>query len=697
MEAFESGSEVAGLRIERELGRGSCGRVFLARDPVIGRAVAVKVIHAPHGAEEARRALREARGAGRINSPYVVTLHRAIPLEVQDVWLLEMEYVAGGSLKERLGERGTLPPAKALEITRDVLRALQAAHEAGVVHGDVKPANLLLEPSGAIKLADFGLSWTCDDTRLNSSVSEGVAGTPAYMAPEVIMGDRVRAGADLWSVGVLLHRMLTGAPPFSTQSLRELFLAIQNDPPAPLPDEVPALARELVAGLLRKDPHERIPSASAALQRFEEPVPTADAMAGAPEAPRTPLFGRDTELGLLDARLAAAIEGAGSFVLLHGDAGVGKTTLLRRFAEHARAQEVAVIDVSASALDGLLRPLFDATRHRDGDAVHSSGARTRQQMGWAVEQSLTALASAGGLVVVIDNVHVAPAEEIAVLRELARRLRLQSALVIASARSHDAEASTVDGLAGHRELAALEGVVEMQLGALAPEALLELLLAESGGMKLARDVAQRVVAAADGNPLLALEYLRHLEEAGEIECDGSTLRPSGTWRSGGLPQRFHEVVEQRLAGLDETARALLDAAAVDGRRFRGAAVQAATGASLPRCGANCIAAWQRTTSAPMSSATRNVWRSTGNWRANRSARARICWRRRRSRGSGRTTNAPSTCSNAPGCLRARRTTSAWQARRAHTTSWHARLRVASNRNRPSGSSDSSRATPRTRA
>ena len=202
MRRFEPGRVVEGLRIERELGRGAFGTVYLAEDELLGRRVALKVVETP--APSMRdRGLKEARVVARLHSPSIVTLYRVHPLDDEAGWLLEMEYVAGGSLKDLVAPGEPLPPSRAAAIAAGVLDALRVAHEAGVVHGDVKPGNVLLERTGAVKLADFGLSWLIDDVSL-SSVTAAPAGTPAYMAPEIVLGERNQQPSDVWSVGVML-------------------------------------------------------------------------------------------------------------------------------------------------------------------------------------------------------------------------------------------------------------------------------------------------------------------------------------------------------------------------------------------------------------------------------------------------------------------------------------------------------------
>ena len=176
MEAWRPGSRFGELEIVRELGRGAFGQVYLAHDTLVGRNVALKLLRLPEGAgsEQQREALlREARLIGRLRSPHVATLYRVHALP--DGWVFELEYVEGGSLEGRLALEPQLAPQEALRIARGILLGLKDAHEHGVVHGDVKPGNVLFAKDGAVKLVDFGLSRVVGDLSLRVSRSDAFA------------------------------------------------------------------------------------------------------------------------------------------------------------------------------------------------------------------------------------------------------------------------------------------------------------------------------------------------------------------------------------------------------------------------------------------------------------------------------------------------------------------------------------------
>lgn len=216
-----------------ELGRGGMGVVWRADDRVIGRQVALKELRAPLGAGAAERAtyvervLREARTAGRLNDPSVVTVYDV--LTEQDVTYIVMELVSAPTLAELMAQQGPLDAARVADIGAQVLGALQAAHAAGIVHRDVKPANIMVLPNGRVKLADFGIAKAMDDPSL--TMTGGIMGSPGYMAPELFAGASPAPASDLWSLGATLFHAVEGQAPFRRDSTAATVHAIMYEQP----------------------------------------------------------------------------------------------------------------------------------------------------------------------------------------------------------------------------------------------------------------------------------------------------------------------------------------------------------------------------------------------------------------------------------------------------------------------------------
>jgi serine/threonine protein kinase len=252
---------VAGrYRLEQELGRGGMGTVYRAEDPLAGRMVAVKELRAPAGLPDAerelflKRAMQEARSAARIQHPGVVTLYDVIPPSADDdAMYLVMEYIDGGSFAEEIRHGRPLSLQRVTEVGLQLLSVLAAAHPLGIVHRDIKPANILLTRGGQVKLTDFGIAYTAGDTRLTGM--GGVAGTVAYMAPELFETGAITPAADIWALGATLYHAAVGRNPFDRGATAPTLRAILVDP-LPDPGCGTALASACTA-MLRRDPASR--------------------------------------------------------------------------------------------------------------------------------------------------------------------------------------------------------------------------------------------------------------------------------------------------------------------------------------------------------------------------------------------------------------------------------------------------------
>ncbi len=218
--------------LERELGRGGMGAVWLARDELLGRAVALKRLGAnPLGEASPAldRSAREARLAARLNHPHVVAVFDLVA-EGPDHWLV-MEYVEGSTLAALIRARGRLAPDHAAALLAQVADALVAAHRSGIVHRDVKPSNILVAADGQAKLSDFGIARGEADATLTGTGL--VTGSPAYLAPEIASGRAATEASDVWSLGATLFHALAGRPPYDVGEnlLGALYRIVHDEPP----------------------------------------------------------------------------------------------------------------------------------------------------------------------------------------------------------------------------------------------------------------------------------------------------------------------------------------------------------------------------------------------------------------------------------------------------------------------------------
>ncbi|MGC0334285.1 serine/threonine protein kinase [Streptomyces sp. SAI-170] len=290
----ESGRRVIDGRFELEarLGGGGMGMVWRARDLVLDRAVALKEVrppdpglaeYDPQGAAMLRaRVLREARALARVDHPNVVTIHHVVDGGEHTYPWLVMELVTGGSLQDRLA-KGPLTPVEAARLGREVLAALRAAHDVGIQHRDVKPANVLLRPDGRPVLTDFGIAAIRESTALTATGS--VIGTPDYMAPERISGAEGGPGSDLWSLAMMLYVAVEGHHPLRRGTTLATLAALLSEE-LPPPQRSGPLTGFLTA-MLVKDPALR-PDATAADRMLAEAAAGPDAAPSAPHASDTP-------------------------------------------------------------------------------------------------------------------------------------------------------------------------------------------------------------------------------------------------------------------------------------------------------------------------------------------------------------------------------------------------------------------------
>jgi serine/threonine protein kinase len=255
---------VAGrYEVEKTLGGGGMAVVYLARDGELGRPVAVKVLadNLAGDAELRERFVREGRLAARLSHPNVVRVYDAGEQDGRP--FIVMECVEGESLAETVRREGRLDPDRVAELGVQACAGLEHAHRAGLVHRDVKPANLLLTGDGTLKVADFGIAHAAGGTHVTAVGT--VLGTAAYLSPEQALGEQVTPASDLYSLGVCLYELLAGKPPYGYETLGEMFSRREASPPPRLQGVPP----ELEAAILRcleGDPRER-PASAAELAR----------------------------------------------------------------------------------------------------------------------------------------------------------------------------------------------------------------------------------------------------------------------------------------------------------------------------------------------------------------------------------------------------------------------------------------------
>ena len=299
-------------QLTRRIGVGGMAQVYVAQDRLLGRDVAVKILHEDSAGDATyvERFRREAKAVAQLNHPNVVAVydwgHTASAASAGRAdYFMVMEYVPGPNLKEVVRARGPLPEDEALSIAAQIASALEVAHEHGLVHRDVKPHNVLIAPNGRAKVADFGIAHDAGLTELTRT--NIVPGTAHYLSPEQAQRAVLDGRSDIYSLGVVLYEMLTGHVPFEGRSLVDVALQHVHDKPAPPRKVRPELSRAteaIVLKALEKDPKKRFQTAEAMRQALErarvqrdEPLPVppdqraTDPMPGRQNTVQAPLTG----------------------------------------------------------------------------------------------------------------------------------------------------------------------------------------------------------------------------------------------------------------------------------------------------------------------------------------------------------------------------------------------------------------------
>ncbi len=600
------------MEILEELGRGAWTVVYRARRD--SADYALRVLDAPVvNDEQALLAFRrEAAMLASVTHPGVARVHEVGSTHGRPYLVIDL--VEGQTLESLLAD-GRLDESRAVEIVMQVAAALAAAHRVGLVHRDVKPDNIVITPDGRAKVIDFGLArWVAD------AGDDAVAGTVAYMAPEQtgMLKRLVDGRSDLYSLGVVLFRCTTGRLPFVSSDAGELMRLHTVAPPPDVlalrPQLSPGLAA-VVAKLLAKDPDDRYQNGDglvADLARLKaeggqrlHPLGSSDAPIGEIDAP---LVGRDAELTQLSARWAKARSGHGGLAMVCGEAGSGKSRLLRELAALARGEGALVLRGACAPDDAMpMAPLRSAVeQHLRGaselpephrsmavDRVRAAAApvapmvralspalaglldtrkvpeqaRIRpEQFAAAVAAFLAQLArESGGALLHLDDVQWLDPGSRRVLRHLADDVGGTPLLVAVTARDDGESWAATEAFA-----TAFDRVVDtrLDLGALDDQAVGQLLAAYLGA-DVPGELTRQLVTRCGGNPFTIGEYLWAAIDAGLI-------RPYwGTWvlDVGGLdglelPADVLRLIVSRVDGFGGDSRRLLAAAAAFGSAFR---------------------------------------------------------------------------------------------------------------------------------
>lgn len=602
--------------IQAFLGRGGMGAVYRGHDNQTDQPVAIKTILPAAGVDQARRFRREFRALVQLSHPHVIAVRDFGQLGPMPYYV--MEYIEGPDLYQLLYRRGgALSVPETILIGLQLAQALAYVHNHGIVHRDLKPSNIMVVENGRtggeatdlhVKLMDFGLVKIAD-VSAQLTASGALVGTLKYLAPEQMKGLNVDRRADLYALGLVLYETATGGFPFSgTTALDLAFQRLTNAPrhPTEFKADLPQPLTDLILKLLAAEVGDRYGSAEELLADLTPlgevsvaPVPSlpprADIIA------RSPLVGREAELGRLQALLQLAWGGPGRFVLVEGEAGVGKTRLLQELIALARQgggrclqagcyeEERIAYGPFVQVLEGLItghegrhRAFFHGLEVELGRlvpslevTVASSGALgpegARLRLFDAVTRLLVRLAQDRPLVLLVDDLQWVDEASLELLHYLVRNTRDEPVFICGTARyeelSEDHPLSTL--LQGMSR----RGLVErLLLERLSPSAVDELVAALLAGGEVPAPLGGRLYHEAEGNPFFVEEMLKAWVEEGRLVWDKrgwQLVAPSTV--SGvsatSMPGTIADIVGRRLRGVPDVEMELLVRAAVLGREF----------------------------------------------------------------------------------------------------------------------------------
>jgi DNA-binding SARP family transcriptional activator/Cdc6-like AAA superfamily ATPase/predicted Ser/Thr protein kinase len=592
-------------RLETEIGRGGMSVVYRARDTLLERDVAVKVMSAAGlGTEGRTRLLQEAQSAARLNHPNIVTVHDVE--EADGSPFIVMELVEGESLYDLkvAGDRRLGALDEVVTIACQICAALEHAHAHGIIHRDLKPENVMITAGGAVKLMDFGLARSMA-SRLTSEGT--IAGTVFYLAPELALGGEFDGRADLYALGVMLYELTTGRLPFAADdpiAVISQHLHAPVVPPRAKNEQIPPALDALIVRLLSKAPADRPASASEVLRMLEQPsildreaVP-AQELSVLERIKRGRMVGRERELREARVLWNQALSGQGCMLLISGEPGVGKTRLVRELITQAEVSAGRAL-VGASYAEGgapyaafgqIIRQVLRGDSEADFDLPEPVLAdlltlapelRLRypnvpanpllddpQAEQHRLFQNLliffTALSDRAPLLLVLEDVHWADSGTLSLLRHLARHTRQGRVMIVATYREVELDQARPfhevlldlnrERLATRLKLPRLDrGGTEELLGVLFDE-------------EITPEFLDGIYRETEGNPFFVEEVCKALVESRELwYADGRWDRLS--MEELGIPQSVRVAIQSRVRPLPVEAQEMLCLAAILGREF----------------------------------------------------------------------------------------------------------------------------------
>lgn len=605
------GTKVRHYLIEEKLSESGMGQVYRAKDEKLDREVALKFLHSRlvNQPFAVARFIREAKAASRLNHPNIVSIYDTGEDEKAGRFIV-MEFVEGRTLRADIGKKIKLD--KLLHIVTQITEALIAAHGAGVIHRDIKPENIMVRKDDYVKVVDFGLArWeptTGDnDAPVTRTAPGTVLGTLRYMSPEQASGQRVEAATDIFSLGVVLYELVTGRHPFEARGDFETRDAIRYRPVLPprrwVP-QIPQALEVLILRMLERNSRKRVTAQQVAdqLARIDGSGYTTGSIPAAP--PRQPLVGRHRERVQLRAIFESTLEDSGLMVLIAGEPGIGKTTLVENFLDELKtshrgcaigggrcSERMAGTEAYLpflEALDDLIRgtasiaqlmkrlaPNWYTRVARDtaGHTVNISPGRLKPTSRELLNRELgTFLEEASKnvpLVLFFDDLHWADDSTIDLLTWLATRFDSTRILILASYRPEEALLKNPRFIQIARDLESHRRCRNIELDFLSVADVDAYLTLEFPQNNFPPAFPRLIHAKTEGTPFFMVEVVRYLRDKQFIsEVAGMwTLSEKLPDIERDLPQSVVVMIQRKIDFVSDIDRQLLAAASVQGYEF----------------------------------------------------------------------------------------------------------------------------------
>jgi predicted ATPase len=614
-------STISHYRILSVLGAGGMGDVYLAEDTRLQRLVALKVLPADLTKDLARlrRFEQEARAVSALNHPNIVTIYEIGEADVGR--FIVLEFVKGRTLRRLIG--GPQGLHSVVPVGRQIASALGVAHDAGIVHRDVKPENIMVRDDGYAKVLDFGLARLSANPASTDSTADTaihtrpgtLVGTVAYMSPEQIKAESVGSASDIFSLGAIFYEMATGRRPFRAGSeVAIMYQIVWDQPPAPTslnPAVQPAL-EALILRMLEKDPLRRPSAADVAIAlgggEPSTPVVSQVVTKSSTALAARKTVGRSTERSQLRTAFRSATAGHGLVLCVTGEAGLGKTTLVEDFLVELQSEHPACLIARGrcserlagaeaylpflEALDSLIRgkpPIgrvmktmapswyvqlaisLDASVER---MLTESPAVSQERMKRELAAFLHEISTDVSLVLFLDDLHWADTSTVDIIAFIATKLTAMRLLVIATYRSSEMLLSKHPFLSVALDLQARGVCQVLPLEFLARDDIDQYLALEFPGHRFPGQFASLIHAKTEGNPLFMTDVVHYLRDKRVIgQHDGRwALVQTVPEIETDLPASVRSMIQRKIAQLGDADRRLLLAASAQGYMFDSAVV-----------------------------------------------------------------------------------------------------------------------------